>query len=342
MSAAPDASAAEPEPEPMSAEPEPEPQPEAAAHPPEGMPPAKAQGRPPRAAEAREPPLFKNIRVVMFDIERGTTEPTELEDVDIHAPLLEVIAQIEEGDEMVDAGLYADDIKEVHTRNDSEKGGRGQWLDNADAEEFAETSLSDLGYEDGCSVGIATVQYLRDLDVRRRGYGRRGGPPGGAPEFGDLVEGEELQAAREASPRPLPTKAPQEAKTVNGKHRVPGSAVFDFRRCEGSALPPGVALIDPQAEDGADPPKPELEEQNDKSMALLLKSGCFLELDLDPDAPEPGAPRMKQRPTTAYTVTIDLKLEELPEDYLALFSPSSDAGAPSFTLARSHVRSRVA
>eukprot|EP01043_Picozoa_sp_COSAG02_P075608 COSAG02_NODE_15674_length_1150_cov_0.837298_2_plen_331_part_01 len=100
--------------------------------------------------------------------------------------------------------------------------------------------------------------------------------------------------------------------------------MYDFRRCPAGILPKGAAVIDPAADLATDA-KPDLEEQNDKSMALVLKMGQFVELDLDPDAPDdPDVPRAKQKPTTGYTITMDFKLEKLPEEYLALLSPSCE------------------
>ena len=131
---------------------------------------------------------------------------------------------------------------------------------------------------------------------------------------------------------------------VGGKHRVPSTVVYDFRRCDAGKLPRGVTLVDPAVAQqaagdagcgggggGGVAPKPELEEQSDRSMAVLLKGGQYLELNLDPDAPaDPATPWMKQKKTAAYTITMDLKLEQLPENNsLGLFSPSADGQAPA-------------
>ena len=313
------------EPEPAS-EPEPagdqEPEPEeASSAEPEPEPSAQAT-----VAAAREPPLFQTVRVTKFDIDRGAMEPEEVEDVDVNAPLVEVIAAIEE--QLGTDELCAEDIEEIHLSNDNAVGGRNRWLFKATRDEFVDTSLAEMGLEDGMGLGIATFHYNRELDRR---YGRRRRPDAGGGStvaFGDFTELDTTLNAGANDPQVLPPEL-REATTIGGKHRVPSTCVYDFRRCDAGSLPKGAAVIDPAAaEDAAVDAKPDLEEQNDKSMALQLTRGQYLELDLDPDAPaDPDAPRAKQKPTTGYTVTIDLKLEKLPEDCLALFHPSNDANA---------------
>ena len=300
---------------------EPEPEPSATSEP---KPAATSEPQPepglPQTPEEslREPPVFQTLRVVVYDVERGSSADSEdVENIDINAPLTEVIAEIEE--QLGSDELFAEDIKSITIYNDSE---RSTPRLTAARDEFVDTSLAELGLTDGMSVGITTFQYAQQM-TRRYGAAYGGDRPAAANRpFGDFTEGD--GAGDNTQPVALPLEL-AEPGTVGGKHRVPSTRVYDFRRCTAGVLPQGAAVIDPAAE-AATEAKPELEEQNDKSMALVLKKGQFVELDLDPDAPtDPDAPRAKQKPTTGYTITMDLKLEKLPEEYLSLFSPSCDA-----------------
>lgn len=47
-------------------------------------------------APMREAPSLKTVRVSMLDIDRGQQEPEELEEIDVNAPLIEFIAELEE------------------------------------------------------------------------------------------------------------------------------------------------------------------------------------------------------------------------------------------------------
>ena len=97
-----------------------------------------------------------------------------------------------------------------------------------------------------------------------------------------------------------------EAQSVNGKHRVRTTMVYDFRHCKRSSLPKGVHVVSPCAPDANEntreleegQPQPgahwELEQQSDKSTALKLTSRQYLELDLA-DAPPDGSCRGRSR-----------------------------------------------
>jgi hypothetical protein len=268
----------------------------------------------PRRSDDQLEPLLKTISVTIFEDSGGQREYQEFEDVDVNAPLLEVLALFQDVG-LDDEDVFTEDVARVYVSN---LGGEANGFrrESTHIRDFADTSLADSGWEETCVIGLMTRQYMKAQDAR---YGRDYSA-GGAAQFGDVDESElrDMHAERESVALPVKLEEPS---TVAGKHRVLGTMVYDFRRC--AALPKGVAVVDPQAEPGAEPPAPDLEEQNDKSMALVLQAGQWVELDLDPDAPAPGAPRQKQATTRSYTVTMDVKLEELPEDYLALFSPCS-------------------
>lgn len=294
------------EPEPESAEPEPPPAPGRAEQP-----------------AFRDAPEFHTLNVMVFSSDHGDNEDTdEVENVDVNAPLSEVIAEIEE--QLGADEVYAEDIETIHFSNGSGAGGglglgRNRWSSSTSRDEFADTSLVELGWEEGTTLGIATFTYSREM-ARRYGHSLAGTRPANGP-YGDFAEGDEASVD---NPTTLPAEL-EEPSTVGGKHWVPSKRVYDFRRCDAGKLPNGVTIVDPAAESATDA-KPELEEQNDKSMALVLKRGQFIELNLDPDAPtDPDAPRAKQAPTTGYTITMDVKFEKLPDELLALFSPSCDA-----------------
>jgi hypothetical protein len=259
---------------------EPEPEPSATSEP---KPAATSEPQPepglPQTPEEslREAPVFQTLRVVVYDVERGSSADSEdVENIDINAPLTEVIAEIEE--QLGSDELFAEDIKSITIYNDSE---RSTPRLTAARDEFVDTSLAELGLNDGMSVGITTFQYAQQM-TRRYGAAYGGDRPAAANRpFGDFTEGD--GAGDDTQPVALPLEL-AEPGTVGGKHRVPSTRVYDFRRCSAGVLPQGAAVIDPAAE-AATEAKPELEEQNDKSMALVLKKGQFVELDLDPDPP---------------------------------------------------------
>ena len=225
--------------------------------------------------------------------------------------------------------VLAEDIAVIHICNDREGRGASKWVFQARRDEFEELTLSEMGLDEGFSVGIATVSYEREVDRR---YGRRAGRGAAvdAVAFGDMQEDDAAGGLGYTAAGRSPTTL-AEAKSVQGKHRVPSSMVYDFRRCDdGKMLPAGVSIRDnktqaladkakakakakdkgkdkPKGKDqpaGSAEPEPEgegdvdqhqhqhqhqhstevvglaadLEEQNDKSYALLLKKGQYLEL----------------------------------------------------------------
>jgi hypothetical protein len=309
-----------PEPGPESSEPEPEPMSEDV---PEGEPPNRV-----RASPKRESPVLKDVQVSVLDLEGPAMQDHhDVEGVDVNAPLSEVLCAIE--DSLNDQDLRAEDIAFVYiTHAGGPSNGHNPPVGRRD---YAEATLAESGYEDTCVVLIMTDEYVREKDAR---YGRRGN----VVEYGDFegLGGEDdggLPAGAEGEKSE--DTVFEEPSIVFGKHRVKSTMVYDFRRCAAGTLPPGVAVVDPaaaaaaaaagdEAAEGAEP-APELEEQNDKSMALKVSAGQYVELDLDPDAPSSAPPpRAKQRATTEYTLTLDFKVEELPTERLALFSPSSE------------------
>ncbi len=259
--------------------------------------------------------VLANISVTVFSSDGhygGQPEYQEFEDVDVNAPVNEVIAQFDDTG-LDDEDVHGEDVVRIYI---SKPGKPGSFVrDPIYIEDFDDTSLAEAGWEETCIIGLMTRQFAMLQDQR---CGR-----GGGDRFGDITEANfEVQTPNRTEPTEF-----KEATSVAGKHRVLGTMVYDFRKSACSVLPNGVAVIDPQADASAEPEAPVLEEQNDKSMALVVKAGQYVELDLDPDAPDPGVPRQRQAPTRSYTVTMDIKLEELPEGYLALFSPCAKSDA---------------
>jgi hypothetical protein len=119
----------------------------------------------------REAPSFQTLRVVVsYDVERGANaDPEDVENVDINAPLVEVIAEIEE--QLGSDEVFAEDIASIQVYDESRR--RSGLSLTAARDEFADTSLAEMGFEDGMSLGIATFQYSQQVQ-RRYGTGLSG------------------------------------------------------------------------------------------------------------------------------------------------------------------------
>ena len=226
------------------------------------------------------------------------------------------------------------------------------WESDVPAAQFGSKTLADLGVTANRLIGLWTAA---DEKKRAERHGERksefataahdSGKYADAGDIGTLGSGHQGLCAR-ASQHSTRKWCP----VCHTKARRKRKYVLDFRGSAG--LPPGVALVDPAA--GGAAAEPAFEAQKDKSQALVLTEGQYLELDLDPEGitargeeadndddewggggnwgVAPTADELEEakqkKLTLKYTVTLDIKLEELPgatvksSNGLALFTPN--------------------
>ena len=104
------------------------------------------------AAEAEDAPLLKNLSVTVLT-PHGGSQPEDIEDVDINATIAELCSDFE--DRLEDEEVFAEDIECIYVNNPGDFNGSG---DPIRRDDFTDTTLADVGFEDGCTLDVVTAQ----------------------------------------------------------------------------------------------------------------------------------------------------------------------------------------